>query len=173
MIAGGPFPVKLTSSGVLFCNLVGNGPKRFRLSLEASDDVSVFKIIDIDTVPWSKNYVWYMHMQNSAYTTLHYFIWKYKPCRVDVEDVGEAVDDAMIKLFCALLQINKLLLVLRLFVPLNELLRFKLLLTRTLFKLLIVLWWLPWLFNRISCSLVSPLKRNLNKYMFDGQYICT
>ena len=42
MIVDGTFPVKLTSSGVLFCNLVGNGPKRFRLSLEASDDVSVF-----------------------------------------------------------------------------------------------------------------------------------
>ena len=51
IIVGGPFPVKLTSSGVLFCILFGNGPKRFRLSLEASDDVSVFKIIDINTAP--------------------------------------------------------------------------------------------------------------------------
>ena len=42
MNVDGPFPVKLTSSGVLFCILFGNGPKRFRLSLEASDDVSVF-----------------------------------------------------------------------------------------------------------------------------------
>ena len=51
MIVGGPFPAKLTSSDVLFCILFGNGPKRFRLSLEASDDVSVFKIININTMP--------------------------------------------------------------------------------------------------------------------------
>ena len=43
-IVGGPVPVKLISSGVLFCILFGNGPKRFRLSLEASDDVSVLRL---------------------------------------------------------------------------------------------------------------------------------
>ena len=49
MIVGGPFPVKFPSSGVLFCILFVNGPKRFRLSLEASDDVSVFKIVQNHT----------------------------------------------------------------------------------------------------------------------------